>query len=100
MSSIQFSGVYGIYAVEPILPENGISGITPFCPPVDASRGGERDALRPDSDEFEGLPRWPNNPVYSGMLAGMNNADTILVTREPRLRVLKAGRLDGRRGGI
>ena len=28
---MQFSGVYGIYAVEPILPELGISGITPFA---------------------------------------------------------------------
>lgn len=31
MASIQFHGVYGINAVEPILPEIGISGITPFA---------------------------------------------------------------------
>jgi hypothetical protein len=29
-SSIQFPGVYRIYAVEPILPELGISGLTPI----------------------------------------------------------------------
>jgi hypothetical protein len=28
---MQFLGVDGIYAVEPILAENGISGITPFA---------------------------------------------------------------------